>query len=999
MLCRVHSDISIPIYGWWLAYNGPTCHGRILGEEQGKDHVEDLVGRSLGGGRYRLLSVLGRGGMATVYEAEHTGLHRRVAIKVLDPALTHRPDFVGRFQREAETIAQLEHPHILPVYDTGEDDGLLYLVMFLVRDGTLKSQLRGGQPAPWPPRRVLQLSQQILPALDTAHREGIVHRDIKPDNILLHGDRAFLSDFGIAKLLQGDPGLTVIGTFVGTPEYAAPEQVLALPLDGRSDLYAFGVVLYELLVGHVPYRGETPMGVALQHVQASLPPPREANPALPEPIARVLVSALAKERDRRYPSGAALVAALEDAVREGEANLARTEPGQPEAISPTRAAASGQSSYPGVLPPDMERLELELAREAEAEAEARRRAEEAEARRRADEEETRRRAADEQARRVAEAEALRKAAEEAEARRLAAEEEARRKAAEEAEARRVAAEEEARRKAAEDEARRKAAEEAEAHRKAAAEAEARRRAAEEESRRQAAADEARRKAEAEARRKAAAEAEARREPAAAVPGPVSGRATREPRAIPAGVLAESGTPRWPFILGGIVVLLLILFLLGRAVFGGPLAATSEEAIVAPTIGVAAAPTNALAAQVITPTAPTPVPTSVPAASAATATAPAKPTAAPSPTAAPAATQPAPTQAPTQAATQAPTQNPAGAAPAPLQLARYAFTTSLLGNGKLLVMGGRQGADATADASIYDPIANTWSPAGQLATPRAKETSTILSDGRVLVVGGQKDDATFLSTAEIYDPASNNWTSAGSLQAARADHTATLLKDGRVLIVGGTDGREFLSSTEIYDPVAHSWSAASPMPNSRSQHTATLLDDGRVLVLGGFGAETSAVLWDPGKDAWSAVAAMPSGRLRHTATLLQDGKVLVLGGSSSIAGTLSSADVYDPASDSWAQAGQMASPRSGHTATLLPGGQVLVIGGNSGSAILASVEGYDPAGSRWVTAAPMSVARWQHTATLLPAGQVLVIGGSDGSAALNSLERYNLATNTWTSSPH
>ena len=167
------------------------------------------------------------------------------------------------------------------MYDTGEEDDLLYLVMFLARDGTLKNLLRTTSPAPWSSRRVLQLAQQILPALDVAHQQGVIHRDIKPDNILLSGDRAFLADFGIAKLLQGDPGLTVIGTFVGTPEYAAPEQVLALPLDGRSDLYAFGIVLYELLVGHVPFRGESPMGVALQHVQASMPSPTEANPNLP----------------------------------------------------------------------------------------------------------------------------------------------------------------------------------------------------------------------------------------------------------------------------------------------------------------------------------------------------------------------------------------------------------------------------------------------------------------------------------------------------------------------------------------------------------------------------------------------------------------------------------------------------------------------------------------------------------------------------------------------
>ncbi|MBV8717490.1 MAG: serine/threonine protein kinase, partial [Chloroflexi bacterium] len=436
--------------------------------------------------------------MATVYEAEHTRLHRRVAIKVLDPSLTNRPDFVDRFQREAETIAQLEHPHILPVYDTGEEGDLLYLVMFLVRDGTLKNRLRSTDPPPWAPRRVLQLASQILPALDVAHSQGIVHRDIKPDNILLHGDRAFLSDFGIAKLLMGDPGLTVIGTFVGTPEYAAPEQVLALPLDGRSDLYAFGVVLYELLVGHVPYQGDTPMGVALQHVQATLTPPTQANPDLAELLARVLVNALAKERDRRYPTGAALVAALEEAVRETEALEAGglVTHATPTVVEPT----SGHSSYPsgsGLLESEQDRAAADLAtaarREADleaqrlaAEAEARRQAEEAEARRLAEEAEAARREAE--VRRLADLEAQRLAAE-AEARRQAEAAEARRQA-EEAEARRQAEAAEARRLAEEEQARR----DAEARRQA--DLEAQRLAAEAEARRQAEEAEAQRQAEA-----------------------------------------------------------------------------------------------------------------------------------------------------------------------------------------------------------------------------------------------------------------------------------------------------------------------------------------------------------------------------------------------------------------------------------------------------------------------------------------------------------------------
>ena len=291
--------------------------------------LDSMVGRTVGFGRYQLLGLLGRGGMGSVYEAEQLNLRRRVALKVLDPALTRQPDFVQRFHREVETIAHLEHPNILPVYDSGEDDdGMLYLVMLLVRGGTLKDRLHL-EPPPWPARQVLKLAQQVLAALDAAHQQGIIHRDIKPDNILLHGERALLADFGIAKLMQGDPGLTVVGTFVGTPDYAAPEQVLALPLDGRSDLYAFGVVLYELLTGRVPYRADTPMGVALQHVQGMLPPPWELNPNLPLPIARVLVRALAREREQRYSTGPELAEALEQAIAESEGTTAsgRTGPG------------------------------------------------------------------------------------------------------------------------------------------------------------------------------------------------------------------------------------------------------------------------------------------------------------------------------------------------------------------------------------------------------------------------------------------------------------------------------------------------------------------------------------------------------------------------------------------------------------------------------------------------------------------------------------------------
>jgi len=280
--------------------------------------VQDLVGSSVGQGKYQLTSVIGRGGMATVYAAEHASLHRSVAVKVLNRHLSAQPDFVERFQREAAAIAQLEHPHVLPVYDTGQEGDVLYMVMLLAGEGTLKAHLQSDDPAPWSARRALGLARQILPALDVAHARGIVHRDIKPENILLHGERSYVADFGIAKLAHADPGLTMVGTFVGTPEYAAPEQVLGLDIDGRADLYSFGVVLYELLVGQAPYKGHTPIGVALQHVQTPLPSPTERNPALPAPLASVLVRALAKDREHRFASGAHFLVELEHAVDRSE---------------------------------------------------------------------------------------------------------------------------------------------------------------------------------------------------------------------------------------------------------------------------------------------------------------------------------------------------------------------------------------------------------------------------------------------------------------------------------------------------------------------------------------------------------------------------------------------------------------------------------------------------------------------------------------------------------
>jgi serine/threonine protein kinase len=291
--------------------------------------VKELVDKNLGPrGRYKLRGLLARGGFGAVYRAWDSSLQREVALKVMIPTLIHEPSFVERFRREAVAVARLRHPHILEVYDFGEEsDGLLYLVMPLIESGTLKDQFSKGGRQPWRPREVHALAAQVLPALDFAHERGIVHRDVKPANVLLERDWAWLADFGIARMAMGDDGggMTLTGaSAIGTPEYMAPEQVAPTferPLDGRADLYAFGVVLYELLTGRVPFRGETTWETCYQVMQAPLPAPRSLNPALSEALEAMLQRALARDREERYASGASMEAALLAAIENSPASV------------------------------------------------------------------------------------------------------------------------------------------------------------------------------------------------------------------------------------------------------------------------------------------------------------------------------------------------------------------------------------------------------------------------------------------------------------------------------------------------------------------------------------------------------------------------------------------------------------------------------------------------------------------------------------------------------
>ncbi len=267
-------------------------------------------------GPYELRGVLGRGGSATVYRGFDTGLGREVAVKVLTLRDRHDPILRERFRRESLAVARLRHPNIVTVHTAGEEGGVPYLVMELFPGGSLARRL--GRPLAVTDAAIV--IRQIGTALDFAHAQGFLHRDIKPANIFLDGQRAILADFGIVKALSGDGGtdLTQTGLTVGTPEYIAPEQALGESLDGRADIYALGVVLYEMLTGVPPYGGNT-LEVLNGHVSGKIPEPRRRNPALTPALSIVILKALARYPEGRYPSGAAFADALDRAIAQGAA--------------------------------------------------------------------------------------------------------------------------------------------------------------------------------------------------------------------------------------------------------------------------------------------------------------------------------------------------------------------------------------------------------------------------------------------------------------------------------------------------------------------------------------------------------------------------------------------------------------------------------------------------------------------------------------------------------
>jgi len=303
-------------------------------------------------GQYQIIAPLGKGGMASVYRAYQPNLDREVAIKVMAEQFASDPAFVERFRREARSIARLHHPNILTVYDAGEADGLLYIVMELIEGQTLKEELNG---KPLNLERTAQVLNQVSSALAYANTNGIIHRDVKPTNVLIDKNgRAVLSDFGIAKMAQANTQLTGTGVGVGTPDYMSPEQAMGDELDGRGDEYSLGVMVYEMLTGRVPFTGDTPIAIVMGHVSKPLPSAREINPQLSVAVEQVMNKVLAKKATDRYSDCATFAEAFAQALKTPDAaNIA-------EAAIATQVIG-GVNTVVAAMPanPEAERLYLQ----------------------------------------------------------------------------------------------------------------------------------------------------------------------------------------------------------------------------------------------------------------------------------------------------------------------------------------------------------------------------------------------------------------------------------------------------------------------------------------------------------------------------------------------------------------------------------------------------------------------------------------------------------------
>src|SRR5215216_5111950 len=284
--------------------------------------VSDTLIGTVFDGRYRIERKLGAGGMADVYLAEDQELGRRVAIKILNDRHAADDSFIERFRREAKNAAGLSHPNIVSIYDRGEAEGTYYIAMEFLDGRSLKELIVSRGPAPV--SVAIEYARQILAALRFAHRNGIVHRDIKPHNVLVDSDgRLKVTDFGIAR--AGASQMTEAGSIIGTAQYLSPEQAKGSPVDQTSDLYSVGIVLYELLTGVVPFTGDTPVEIAMKHLSAVPDPPSSHRGEIPRELDKVVMRALAKDAHERYQTAEEMDADLARVARGGTVSPATEE--------------------------------------------------------------------------------------------------------------------------------------------------------------------------------------------------------------------------------------------------------------------------------------------------------------------------------------------------------------------------------------------------------------------------------------------------------------------------------------------------------------------------------------------------------------------------------------------------------------------------------------------------------------------------------------------------
>lgn len=305
----------------------------------------ELVGRQVAS--YRIEQEIGRGGMAVVYRARDLRLDRTVALKLLAPELARNDTFRNRFSHESRVAAAIDHPHIVPVFEAGETDGVLYIAMRYVAGSDLRHLL--DRQGPLPLATALRIATQVASALDAAHEHGLVHRDVKPGNILVargtdrdHPEHTYLTDFGLTKKSLSLTGFTTVGQFVGTLDYVAPEQISGRPVDGRCDVYGFACVVFESLTGHPPFRRDDDMALLWAHQYDAPPALSASRPGLPAALDGVFAKALAKTPDDRHDSCLDFVAALRSAATGGhpptEVALRTVEPPETRPKPPPRWA-------------------------------------------------------------------------------------------------------------------------------------------------------------------------------------------------------------------------------------------------------------------------------------------------------------------------------------------------------------------------------------------------------------------------------------------------------------------------------------------------------------------------------------------------------------------------------------------------------------------------------------------------------------------------------------